>query len=104
MHIPPASSAAQAASITSQSTSKGQGTESPQNAAGGNSLSPQQLEKSEQSNADRDAQGQGDGLPAERHPSEDELELSAEEESKATPPESAGDHPDSPPGHLDIIG
>ena len=101
MQIPPASSAAQAASILAQSTSKDKssGAAAPAN-------SPQStaahVEKSGSTDPDRDAQGQGDGLPGDdqgRRPPNKSSEAATAEQRPKT-----GELPGEPPSQLDIVG
>lgn len=106
MLIPPTSSAAQAASIVSQATAK----ESTSEAAGGSgsaAAKQSSVEQANATNADRDAQGQGDGLPSDARPAiVDELEVAGAEADE--PLEQA--HVPAPtlpgelPSQLDISG
>lgn len=108
MQIPPASSASQAASITSQATSKDKGSSPTANTSSAGTNTPSiELGKTEQSNPDRDAQGQGDGLrDPEEHP-RDELDLGSEEGAENRE-KSAVETPtapsDGPLDHLDLLG
>ncbi|MEZ6136125.1 MAG: hypothetical protein R3C53_14600 [Pirellulaceae bacterium] len=99
MQIPPTSSAAQAASILSQSTAK----DGSASAASTPQSSAAHVEKSNSSSADRDAQGQGDGFSdAAPKPQEDVIDLAGEGEvnSQRTAPQLPGE----PPSNLDIVG
>lgn len=99
MQIPPFSAAAQAAGVTSQSTSKDK-------ASSGTDATPPtvatptdvQVEQSGSSSPDRDAQGQGDGLArgGKRKPAEEETEAPETTPSALLPGEE--------PGQLDITG
>ncbi len=92
MQIPTNFSAAQAASIASQSSARDKAAaDVSSNATSGAKLQGQ-LEQSQSANADRDAQGQGDGLgpqgEARKHPPDQNDVAPA-----STPPEPAGDPP-----------
>ncbi len=106
MLIPPSSSAAQAASVASQVTAKETSAEASPPA--GSAAKQDAVEKSNSASADRDAQGQGDGLPGQRRPAiVDELEVdSSNTIDEATTQASAEAPllPDEPPSQLDIIG
>lgn len=101
---PPFSAAAQAAGVTSQATSKDKaGTASPAGNDANAVATDAQVEQSGSSNSDRDAQGQGDGLPAET----DETANNTEPENSAESPSSSKPAPLLPgeePGELDILG
>ena len=103
MQIPATSSASQAASIAAQAASKDGHAEAQQASIANAQAATAAVEKATSANADRDAQGQSDGLPGEPQKSrQDELELSAEgnmQENHAAP-----QLPDEPPSQLDIIG
>jgi hypothetical protein len=113
MFVPATSSASQAASIAAQAASKdspAEGAHSP--AANARSEMQAAVEKSNSASPDRDAQGQGDGLPHDHHPRVvDELELqsqslesqSLESQSLESSPASPR-LPDEPPSQLDIVG
>lgn len=103
MLIPPTSSAAQAASIVSQATAK----ESSSEAAGAVPARQSTVEKSSSTSADRDAQGQGDGLPGDRRQAiVDELEVAGSDAGQATAQEHlpAPTLPGETPCQLDISG
>lgn len=102
MQIQPPLSAAQAASIAAQASSK----DSSAQAAGGTESSVQktdaQLEKSGDSSPDRDAQGQGDGL-ADDENAGDQNDVIAEVE--AIEEILTSDLPPiEPPSQIDMIG
>ena len=98
MQVQPFSSAAQAAGITSQSTAKDKS--EAKDAGGDNSVAADiHVEQSGSSQADRDAQGQGDGLGERRREPVDEQPT---EESNAE--QSAALLPGEEPGELDILG
>lgn len=106
MLIPPSSSAAQAASIAAQATAKE--TSAGASQAAGSATKQAAVEKSNSASADRDAQGQGDGLPGERRPAiVDELEVESSntvEETAKAASAAAPLLPDELPSQLDIIG
>jgi hypothetical protein len=106
MLIPPSSSAAQAASVASQATAKETSAEA--SPAGGPEAKQAAVEKSNSASADRDAQGQGDGLPGERRPAiVDELDVDSSkiaEEPAAVQSAAAPVLPDELPSQLDIVG
>ena len=106
MLIPPASSASQAASVASQATAKETSAEA--SPAAGSAAKQAAVEKSNSASADRDAQGQGDGLPGERRPAiVDELEVDSSnivEELTNEASAAAPVLPDELPSQLDIIG
>ncbi len=101
MQIPPTSAASQAASIAAQATAKESGVDASQ-ATGAAAAKSNNVEKSNEANADRDAQGQGDGLPDQRKSSVvDELDVqqggaAASSATEPVPPL------DESTGHLDI--
>ncbi len=102
MQIQPPISAAGAASIAAQATSK-DATNNPA-PAGNSSNQASSVEQSEQSNQDRDAQGQGDGL-ADRGSNETARNSAGEEaktQEEAHKP--APRLPGQPPARLDIMG
>ncbi len=110
MQIPPATStAAQAAGIASQATSKDKASSGFQAIANSPATtSDVHVEQSGSSNSDRDAQGQGDGLPGE---TQEENQESGQEGnpsdtgmSDANPAAPAAVLPGEEPGELDIIG
>ena len=104
MQIPPSSPAAQAASILSQSTAKDRASATgAADAAAPQSLTAQ-LEKSGESDPDRDAQGQGDGFPSHKRPTEDQNDVVAASDSGAASDDSLPLLPDEPPSQLDIVG
>lgn len=103
MQIPPAGSAAQAASIVSQTTARDKQAAGP---GAGETASPLQttVEQSGEANPDRDAQGQGDGLgQREQQHEHDEPDLAAQAPSgELSAP--APRLPDEPPSELDLLG
>ncbi len=105
MLIPPSSSAAQAASVAAQATAKETSAEA--TLATGSPAKQAAVEKSNSASADRDAQGQGDGLPGERRPAiVDELEvdsIDSSEEATGAVSAAAPLLPDEPPSPLDIV-
>lgn len=106
MLIPPTSSAAQAASVVSQATAKDSSSEAarPSAAATANQSG---VEQANSTSADRDAQGQGDGLPNEhRQAIVDELEVASLEADNVTDPPHipAPTLPGETPSQLDISG
>ena len=106
MLIPPTSSAAQAASVVSQATAKDSSSEA---ARPSSAAAPHQsaVEQANSTSADRDAQGQGDGLPGEqRQAVVDELEVAGSEPDKSTdlPHIPAPTLPGEMPSQLDISG
>ena len=102
MQIPATSSAAQAASIAAQAASKDGQSEVGQAATNAQAAHNAVVEKSTQASPDRDAQGQGDGLPGDKKkPIVDELEISFEPTQE---PQAAPQLPDQPPSQLDIVG
>lgn len=97
MQIQPPGAAAAAAAITTAAPSK----EAAPTATGGAQLSPTHVDKSGQANADRDAQGQGDGLGDRHHkkpPEPDELDESTLQQRPAP------NLPGEPPSQLDVLG
>lgn len=103
MLIPPTSSAAQAASVVSQATAKDSSSEAarPTSAAAVKQLS---VEQTNSASADRDAQGQGDGLPGEHRPTiVDELEVAGTEAADQIHVP-APTLPGEAPSQLDISG
>ncbi len=101
MQIPPASSAAQAASILSQTTSKDKASGTAAAATGGSAAAADQVERSGEADPDRDAQGQGDGIGGEaRERAAGEDTTDAQDERQAPP---GGELPGEPPSQLDII-
>ncbi len=110
MLIPPSSSAAQAASVVSQATAKDSSSE----AARGTALATSKQSSVEQANSaspDRDAQGQGDGLPSDARPAiVDELEMADPEADQAIDAATNQAHvpaavlPGESPSQLDISG
>ena len=106
MLIPPTSSAASAASIAAQATAKETSAEATHTA--GAAAKQSAVEKSNSASSDRDAQGQGDGLPDQPHPKiVDELEVDSSNtpDANTTPLDSlAPTLPDEPPSQLDIVG
>ncbi len=106
MFIPPASSASQAASAAAQAIAKETTAEA--SSTGGSAAKQASVEKSNSASPDRDAQGQGDGLPGERRPViVDELEVGSSNDTQV-PPTQASEVapllPDEPPSQIDIIG
>lgn len=102
MLIPASSSASQAASIAAQAASKDGHGEALQITVANTQAANAAVEKATAANADRDAQGQSDGLPGEpRKAPVDELELSVDKlpETHPTP-----QLPGEPPSQLDIVG
>lgn len=102
MQIQPSFSAAQAASIASQATSKDPASSGAVAPTSPTSTSEAHVEQSGGSNSDRDAQGQGDGMPGHSDPNQDENDI-------ASPPETrehnaAPQLPGEPPSQLDIVG
>lgn len=106
MFISPSSSAAQAASVASQATAKETSAEASQ--AAGSAAKQAAVEKSNSASADRDAQGQGDGLPGERRRAiVDELDVDSSnivEEPTTEASAAAPLLPEELPSQLDIIG
>lgn len=106
MLIPATSSAAQAASIVAQATAKESAAEATQ--SGSAAARQSAVEQSNSASADRDAQGQGDGLPGDRPPTiVDELEVessAAELGTDAAPLPASATLPGEAPSQLDIIG
>lgn len=103
MQIPATSSASQAASIAAQAASKDSHAEAQQASVANAQAATAAVEKATSANADRDAQGQSDGLPGEpRKSRQDELELTVEGNGQETQP--VPQLPDEPPSQLDIIG
>ena len=103
MQVPPASSAASAASIVAQATSKDRGSDA--HATSADAAPQMSVEQSGAATADRDAQGQSDGWPGRRRPAardENDLAPSAESPTDAHAP--AATLPDEPPSQLDIVG
>ncbi len=102
MQIPATSSASQAASIAAQATSKDGSSDARGINAQAQLTNQAIVEKSNEASADRDAQGQGDGLPRDGKPQiVDELEIgSGETAGDQTAPQL----PDQPPSELDIVG
>jgi len=103
MQIPPASSASQAASILAQSTSKDKSTSAGAADASGVQNSLPHVEKSESTDPDRDAQGQGDGFdhqPKQPHSHDDILDVAHAETTHRPAPQLPGE----PPSSLDIVG
>lgn len=106
MLIPPTSSAAQAASVVSQATAKDSSSEAAR-ASGATAAKQSGVEQTNSTSADRDAQGQGDGLPSEhRQAIVDELEVAGPEEGQATDQDHkpAPSLPGEAPSQLDISG
>jgi hypothetical protein len=103
MQIPGVSSAAQAASIVAQATSKDKASENQTANTSHPSAADSTVERSGEANPDRDAQGQGDGLPGESSHPTDEMELESADDSPQ-PTKTAPSLPDEPPSQLDIIG
>ena len=105
MYIPTVNSAAQAAGIAAQATAKEPSSEAAVASATA-AIVDAAVEHSSSTSADRDAQGQGDGLADDRRgPPQDELELGAEAEVKMLQsPHAAPVLPDEPPSQLDIVG
>ena len=102
MQIPATSSASQAASIAAQAASKDGHAEAHQASAATAQAADAAVEKANSANADRDAQGQSDGLPGEPQKSQsDELELTSENAAATHP---APQLPGEPPCQLDIVG
>ncbi len=101
MQILPTSAAAQAASIAAQATAKESGADVSQANAAAN-VKSNNVEKSNEANADRDAQGQGDGLPGQRKSVVvDELDV-LHSDSPDSSTTNAAPHLDESSGHLDI--
>lgn len=103
MQIPATSSASQAASIAAQAAAKdvsGDGKAAQANAQAAFNAT---VEKSGAANPDRDAQGQGDGLPNDADKSKrDEIDIQTDPDG---PVVSDVPHlPAEPPSQLDIIG
>lgn len=101
MQIQPFSAAAQAAGAAAQASSKDKASHGGQAAPNAASVSATELhvEKSGAADPDRDAQGQGDGLPGHRQ------EDTRESDEHSTPKDSpAALLPGEEPGQLDIIG
>ncbi len=98
MQIPPISTAAQAAGGTVAQASK----DHPTAVADAPTAAVSTVEQSGNSDPDRDAQGQGDGMQrhdAKRQAADDVLELGEVAETSHT----AGHLPDEPPGELDLL-
>ena len=103
MQIPPASSAAQAASILAQTSAKDKSSGIGGLLAGPGQPSLPHVEKSGSADADRDAQGQGDGFAEHgRSTADDNDTLDIEQNEPAV--NRVGHLPDEPPSQLDIIG
>ncbi len=81
MQIPTNFSAAQAASIASSVSSRDKSAVATNTAASNAAQLVAQLEKSDASNPDRDAQGQGDGLGEHARRDKDENEVASEDGS-----------------------
>lgn len=106
MLIPPTSSAAQAASVVSQATAKDISSEAAR-ATGAATAKQSALEQANSASADRDAQGQGDGLPSEhRQAIIDELEVAGSDAGEAIDVSQipAPLLPGEVPSQLDITG
>ncbi len=109
MLIPPTSSAAQAASVVSQATAKDSSSEAARAATSATSKQSS-VEQANAASPDRDAQGQGDGLPSDARPAiVDELEMAdpeADEAIEATEQAHvpAAALPGETPSQLDISG
>ncbi len=103
MQIPATSSAAQAASIVAQAASKDVSADSKATNASAQPLSSATVEKSGSANPDRDAQGQGDGLPNDATKSNrDEIDIDALSDTAIST--DLPNLPAEPPSQLDIIG
>lgn len=103
MQIPPSGAAAQAAGIVSQAASKDPQAAAGADAAGAKALGQATVEKAEESNPDRDAQGQGDGTTGLPRRITDENEVEGADETE-TPTPSSPNPPGDPPSQLDIVG
>lgn len=106
MLIPPTSSAAQAASVVSQATAKDSSSEAAR-ASAATAAKQSGVEQANSTSADRDAQGQGDGLPGEhRQAIVDELEVEGPAEGQATDQahKPVPSLPGETPSQLDISG
>src|SRR5690606_14442046 len=106
MLIPSTSSAAQAASVVSQATAKDSSSEAART-SGATAAKQSAVEQTNSASADRDAQGQGDGLPGEhRQAIVDELEMAGLDEADATDQahKPAPSLPGEAPSQLDISG
>jgi len=103
MFVPATSSASQVASLAAQAASKDSQAEAAHSpAAAARSDMQAAVEKSSAASPDRDAQGQGDGLPHDHQPRVvDELEL---ESQSAQAPTTSPQLPHEPPSQLDIVG
>lgn len=100
MQIPLANSAANAASIASQATAKNNNVASADTAAASPAL-PTDVGKSEESNKDRDAQGQGDGLGDRGKHKQTAQEMVVEADTNAN---TAPQLPGEAPHRLDVLG
>ena len=103
MHLPIISSASSAAGIAAQAASKDHAAGEAQ-ASTTAAANPSDVEQSGEANADRDAQGQGDGLPNDQHRIVDENDIAATSETTDEVGNLPSLPPPEPPGHLDIIG
>ncbi|GIW97385.1 MAG: hypothetical protein KatS3mg111_0718 [Pirellulaceae bacterium] len=104
MQIPPASSAAATGGIVSQSGTKQatKGDAEPHSPSPSHSSAAENVEHAEASHADRDAQGQGDGLGERRRDGKDETpDANPQGQTEAN---RAPDLPGQPPSQLDILG
>ena len=99
MQIPPTSAAASAAGVVSQSTSKDKS--SPGSAENAVTAQQAQVEKTEEANPDRDAQGQGDGM-GNRGSAQTKVAEDLEPEKELDRP--APVLPGEPPSQLDLLG
>lgn len=101
MQVPPSSAAASVASLTSQLTAKENHTGSVGNAqAAPADAADIHVDRSGASDPDRDAQGQGDGLPQQRDPREPVEEKRSTDDSSGP----AALLPGELPSNLDIVG
>ena len=105
MHIPPTSAAAQAASILAQSAAKDASSEAAASGikAAQAHAAEANVEQSTQANAERDAQGQQDGLSGGRSPPRQPDELELEGETRHASASDSPQLPGEPPSQLDIV-
>jgi len=100
LQIPTNFSAAQAVSIASVVSSRDKNSVQAASTPDASAVQAQ-LEKSEAPNADRDAQGQGDGLGHHARKRQDENEVV--QPLSLTSPQSTSTQPSEPPPELDLV-
>lgn len=99
MQIPHSSLAANVAAITSRNVGDKEAKPDPSNVA-----QQSHVEQSGESNADRDAQGQGDGLPGRRHKKNQQPQEDTQPSHPSDMNAAAPRLPDEPPSQLDLLG